>query len=82
MRVRAKHLDRVLDWAAQTRIALLFIVIETTIAISMAETPTRSCASRPKAMHGHGVANLEGGEVLANFQRAAIGLTCLGDEIV
>jgi len=46
------------------------------------KTPTRSCASRLKVMHSHGIANFEGGKVLANLQRAAIGLTCLGDEIV
>jgi hypothetical protein len=33
-------------------------------------------------MHGHAVANLERSKVLANLQRAAIDLTCLGDEIV
>ncbi len=44
--------------------------------------PPQSCTLRLKVMHGHGVANLERGEVLANLQRAIIGLTRLGDEIV
>jgi hypothetical protein len=36
MRVRVKHLDRVLGCPARTRIALRFIAIETTIAIYIA----------------------------------------------
>jgi len=40
--------------------------------------PPQSCTLRLKVMHGHGVANLERGEVLANLQRAIIGLTRLG----
>ncbi len=46
------------------------------------QTQMQSRALRLKVMHGHRVANLERGEIFANLQRAVIGLTCLGDEIV